>query len=62
MIRPCSLSNLIRQVALGVMKVNGVDINVGVKGVAVENRASSVMGLVEPITKNVMVDTLRCLL
>ena len=45
------------------MKVDELDIGVGVEGVLVEkNRASSVMGHVEPISKNVMVDVLRCFL
>ena len=45
------------------MKVDGFDVAVGVEGVLVEeNRASSVMGHVEPTSKNVMVDILRCLL
>ena len=39
------------------MKVTGFDVNTGVEGVLVaENRASSVMGHVEPICKNVMID------
>ena len=43
------------------MKVNGFDVDIGVEGVLVEeNRASSVMGHVEPISKNVMIDILRC--
>ena len=47
----------------GVMKVNGFDVEIGVESVLVEeNRASSVMGHVEPTSKNLMVDILRCLL
>ena len=43
------------------MKVNGLDVNIGVEGVLlVENRASSAMGHVEPICTNVMIDILRC--
>ena len=34
----------------------------GVEGVVEENLASSVMGTVEPTSKNVMVDILRCFL
>ena len=42
------------------MKVNGLDVNIGVEGVlVVENRASSVMSHVEPICKNVMIDILN---
>ena len=45
------------------MKVNGFDVDIGVEGVLVEeNRASSVMGHMEPTSKNVMVDILRCFL
>ena len=45
------------------MKVDGLDIDIGVEGVFVEeNRAPSVMGHVEPTSKNVMVDLLRCFL
>ena len=45
------------------MTVNGFDVDIGVEGVLVEeNRASSVMGHVEPYSKNVMVDILRCFL
>ena len=45
------------------MKVTGFDVDIGVEGVLVEeNRASSVMGHVEPTSKNVMVDILRCFL
>ena len=45
------------------MKVNGFDVDQGKEGVLVEeNRASSVMGHVEPISKNVMIDILRCFL
>ena len=55
--------HLIRQVSPGVMKVNGFDVDIGVEGVLVkENRASSVMGHVEPTSKNVLVDILRCFL
>ena len=43
--------------------VNGFDVDIGVQGVLVEeNRASSVMGHVEPTNKNVMVDMFRCFL
>ena len=45
------------------MKVDGLDVNVGVEGVLVEeNCATFVMGHVEPTSKNVIVDILRCLL
>ena len=45
------------------MKVNGFDVNIGVGGVLVEeNRAPSEMGHVEPTSKNVVVDILRCFL
>ena len=45
------------------MKVHGFDVNIGVEGVFVEeNRASSVVSHVEPTSKNVMVDILRCFL
>ena len=45
------------------MMVNGLDVDIGVEGVLVEeNRASSVMGHVEPTSKNVVVDILRCFL
>ena len=45
------------------MKVNGFDVDLGVEGVLVEeNRASSVMGHVEPTSNNVVVDILRCFL
>ena len=58
-----SFHHLIRQVALGVMKIIGFDVDFGVEGVFVEeNRASSVMGHVEPICANVIVDILRCFL
>ena len=58
-----SFHYLIRQVSLGVMKVDGFDVDVGVECVLVEeNRATCVMGHVEPTSKNVMVDILRCYL
>ena len=45
------------------MKVDGFDIDVGVEGVVVEdNRATCVMGNVEPTCKNVMIDIFGCLL
>ena len=45
------------------MKVDGLDIDVGVEDVLVEeNRAACVMGHVEPTCVNVMIDILRCLL
>ena len=45
------------------MKVDGLDIDVGIKGVLVEqNRASCVVGHVEPTCKNVMIDIIRSLL
>ena len=45
------------------MKINGFHVDIGVEGVLVEeNRASSVMGHVEPTSKNIMVDILRCFL
>ena len=52
--------HLIRQVSPGVMKVTGFDVDIGEEGVLVEeNRASSVMGHVEPTSEDVMVDILR---
>ena len=58
-----SVHDLSRQVSPGVMKVDGLDIDIGVVGVLVEeNRATCVMGHVEPTYKNVMIDILRCLL
>ena len=58
-----SFHDLIRQVSPGVMKVDGLDIDVGVEGVlVVENRTSCIMGHVEPTSKNVMIDILGCLL
>ena len=51
------------QASLGVMKVDGLDVDIGVEGILVEeNCVSSVMGHVEPTSKNVMVDIFRCLL
>ena len=44
------------------MKVNGLDVNIGVGVLVGENRLSSVMSHVEPICKNVMIDILRCFL
>ena len=45
------------------MKVNGFDVDIGVEGVLVEeNRASSVMGHVEPTSKKVMINILSCFL
>ena len=45
------------------MKVDGLDIDVGVEGVLVEeNRAACIMGHVEPTCKNAFIDILRCLL
>ena len=45
------------------MKVNGLDINVGVKGVLIaENRATCVMGHVEAIREKLVVNILRRLL
>ena len=56
-------NDLSGQVSSGIMQVIGPDLNVGVEGVLVEeNRASSVVGHVEPTSKNVMVDIFRCLL
>ena len=44
-----SFHDLIRQVSPGVMKVDGLDIDIGVEGVLVEeNPAACVMGHVEP--------------
>ena len=41
------------------MKVNGLDVNIGAEGVLVEqHRASTEIGHVEPICKNVMIDIL----
>ena len=49
--------DLIWQVSLGVMKVDGLDIDVGVESVLIEeNRAACMMGHVEPTCKNVMID------
>ena len=45
------------------MEVKGLDVNIGQECVlVVENRASSVMGHVEPICKDVMIDILSCFL
>ena len=45
------------------MKVNGLDVNIGVESVlAVKKRASSVVSHVESFRKKVMIDILRCLL
>ena len=45
------------------MKVDGLDVDIGVEAVLVEEtRATSVMSHVEPTSKNVMIDILRCLL
>ena len=45
------------------MKVDGLDIDIGVEGVLVEeNRVTCVMGHVEPTSKNVMVGILGCFL
>ena len=45
------------------MKVDGLDIDVGVEGVLVEeNRAACVMGHVKSFLKNVMINILGCLL
>ena len=44
------------------MKVNGFDVDVVVGVLVEENRASSVIGHVEPTSENVMVDILRCFL
>ena len=44
-------------------KVNGLDVNIWVECVLVkENRASSVMGHVERISQNLVIDVLRCFL
>ena len=52
-----SFHHLIRQIAPGVMKVNGLDVNIGVEGVlVVENRASSVMSHVEAIREKLLVN------
>ena len=45
------------------MKVDRLDIDVGVEGVLVEeNHAACIMGHVEPTCKNVMIDIIRSLL
>ena len=45
------------------MKVDGLDINIGVEGVLTEeNRAACIMGHVEPTCKRVIIDILGCLL
>ena len=45
------------------MKVDGLDNNVGVVGVLVEeNRATCIMGHVEATSKNVVIDNFGCLL
>ena len=45
------------------MKVSGLDVNIGVEGVLVEeNRAACVMGHVETTCNNVIIDILRCFL
>ena len=46
-----------RQVSLGIMKVDGLDVNVGVNDVLVEeNRATSAMGHVEAIREKLVVN------
>ena len=45
------------------MKVDGLDIDVGLEGVLIEeNRAACIMCHVEPTCKNVMIDIVRRLL
>ena len=45
------------------MKVDGLDIDVGIEGALIEeNRAACVVGHVEPTSKNVMIDIIRSLL
>ena len=45
------------------MKADGLDIDVGIEGVLIEeNRAACVMGHVEATWKNVMIDIFGCLL
>ena len=45
------------------MKVDGLDIDVGIEGVLVEeNRAACIMGHVEPTYKNAFIDMFRCFL
>ena len=57
-----SFYHLIRQIA-PIMKVNRPDFDIRVEGVFVEeHRASSVVGHVEPICQNIMVDILNCFL
>ena len=51
---------MIRRDLPGVMKVDVLDVDVGVEGVLdEENRATCVMGHVEPTSKNVMIDIRR---
>ena len=58
-----AFDDLSRQVSPGVMKVDGLDIDIGVEGVLVEeNRATCVMSHVEPTSKKGMVDILSCFL
>ena len=58
-----SFTDLSRQVSPGIMKVDGLDINVGVKGVLVEeNRTTCVMGHVEAIREKLVVNILGRLL
>ena len=64
MTHSCSnFHHLIRQIAPGVLQLNGLDVNIDVAAVlVVENRTSAVMGYVEPICKKVMIDILSCFL
>ena len=58
-----SFHHLIRQIAPGIMIVNRLDFNIWVEGVFVEeHRASSVVGHVEPICQNIMVNIFNCFL
>ena len=58
-----SFHDLIRQVSPGVMKVDGLDIDIGVQGVLVEeNRAASIMGHVDAIREKIVVNVVGHLL
>ena len=44
------------------MKVNGFDVDIGVESVLVEEHRAFVVGHMEPICQNIMVDILNCFL
>ena len=58
-----ALHHLIGQIAPAFMKVHKFDVHIGAQSVLVkENRSSSVVGQLEPICHNIMVDILNCFL